>query len=262
MAREAQLKDLFTDRFLREIHHLLWLDASGAGASIDGGWNCRDHAWITALLSLTLGHTVTLVAGEAFFSKGATAESPASSFHVNPHHWAWVDGVGAIDLSVKQVSRIESIDFRLPIRCIFASEWIPRRKNNAYFLENRAQFARAMEELPGRRNQSAAVYLACESEYPHTGHLSHAAGWIRSALTSRLHARFGNPSDMYAALFIHLRAFLDERARSLADLSFDDSWAALAADRYGAIDRARRYIEERVDAKAAFQAGKPVGVPA
>lgn len=262
MARQAQLKDLFSDRFLREIHHLLWLEASAAGAAVDGGWNCRDHAWVTALLSLTLGRTATLVAGEAFFSKGATAESPASSFHVNPHHWTWVDGVGAIDLSVKPISRIEGTDFRVPIRCIFASEWIPRRKNNAYFLENRAQFVRAMEELPGRGNQTAAVYLANESEYPHVGHLSHAAGWIGSAMTAWLDARYGNPSDIYAALFIHLRAFLEERTRSLADLPFEDSWAALAADRKGAIDRARRYIEERADSKAAFHVDKPVAVPA
>ena len=261
MGRQAQLKDLFSDRFLREIHHLLWLEASAAGAAVDGGWNCRDHAWVTTLLSLTLGRTATLVAGEAFFSKGATAESPASSFHVNPHHWTWVDGVGAIDLSVKPVSRIEGTDFRVPIRCIYASEWIPRRKNSVYFLEDRAQFARAMEELPARRKQ-AAVYLACESEYPHAGHLSHAAGWIGSALTNWLDARYRNPSDIYAALFLHLRAFLEERARSLADLPFENSWAALAADREGAIDRARHYIEERADSRAAFQVDKPVAVPA
>ena len=216
MVRRVQLRDLFSDRFLREIHHLLWLEASLNGEAMDGGWNCRDHAWVTALLSLSLGHTAALVSGEAFFSKGGTVASAASQFNVKPHGWAWVEGVGAIDLSVKPVSRIGSEDFRIPIKCIFAGEWIPRGRNNAIFLDNATQFAHAVEAAPTLRNQAAAVYLANESEYPHAGHLTHAAGWIGSTLTGWLDARYGNPSDVYAALLMHLRAFLEGSAPSLA----------------------------------------------
>ena len=219
---------------------------------MDGGSNCRDHAWATSLLSLSLGHTATLISGEAFFSRGATAESAACSFNVKPHSWAWVHGVGAIDLSVKSVSRIGGNDFRIPIKCIFAGEWIPRRRNQAYFLEDAAQFARAVEALPHRRNHAAAVYLANEAEYPHAGHLTYAAGWIGSALTHWLDAAYGNPSDLYAALLMHLRAFLDGNARGLADLPSEKAWAVLAGDRNGAIDRARRYIEDKADRRTAF----------
>jgi hypothetical protein len=262
MARQVQLKDLFSDRFLREIHHLLWLEASTAGVTVDGGWNCRDHAWITALLSLALGHTATLVSGEAFFSKSAAAGSSANSFNVRPHNWAWVHGVGAIDLSVKPVSRIAGNEFRMPIKCIFASEWIPRRKNSAYFLRDATQFARAVEVIPGQPGQAAAVYLASEAEYPHAGHLSCSAGWIGSALTGWLDAAYGDPSDIYAALLLHLRAFLEGHTRSLAALPFEKAWAVIADEREGAIDRARRYIEERADPCAAFQQDSAVALPA
>jgi hypothetical protein len=261
MARQVQLKDLLSDRFLREIHHLLWLEASTAGVAVDGGWNCRDHAWITALLSLAFGHTATLVSGEAFFSKGATAASSANSFHVKPHNWAWIHGVGAIDLSVKPVSRIAGHDFRVPIKCIFAGEWIPRRRSNAYFLDNAAQFASAIEELP-LRNQTAAVYLSHEAEYLHAGHLERAAGWIGSALTGWLDAAYGNPSDIYAALLLHLGAFLEGRARSLAVLPFEKAWAVIASERAGAINRAHRYIEDQADPRAAFQQDSAAALPA
>ena len=262
MVRRVQLKDLFSDRFLREIHHLLWLEASAAEAAVDGGWNCRDHAWTTALISLTLGYSATLISGEAFFSKGATGGSDANSFHVNPHNWAWVHGVGAIDLSVKPVSRIAGNDFRVPIKCIFAGEWIPRGKHSAYFLDDAAQFAKATEKFPVQRNRSVAVYLARETEHPRADHLTHAAGWIGSALTCWLDDTFGgDPSDIYSALFMHLRAFVEGRARSLADLPFENAWAALAARREGAIHQARRYIEEHADRPTTFQQDAALPIP-
>lgn len=262
MVRQVQLRDLFSGRFLGEIHHLLWLEASLNGEAMDGGWNCRDHAWATALLSLSLGYTAALVSGEAFYSRGGIAGSAANHFNVKPHGWAWVDGVGAIDLSVKPVSRVGSEDFRIPIKCVFAGEWIPRGRCNAYFLDDAAQFARAVEALPNQRHRAAAFYLAKEAEYPHAGHLTHAAGWIGSALTTWLDARYGNPSDVYAALLMHLRAFLEGKAPSLAKLPFEKAWAVLADDREGAIDRARRHIEARADRRAAFHHDQATAVPA
>jgi hypothetical protein len=229
---------------------------------MDGGWNCRDHAWASALLSLTLGHTATLVSGEAYFSRGATANSVANSFHVKPHSWVRVHGVGAIDLSVKPVSRIGDNDFRLPIKCIFAGECIPRRKHDAYFLEDPARFARAVETLSGQGNQAVAIYLARDAEDPHAGHVSRAAGWIGSPLTIWLDAAYGNPSGIYAALLMHLRAFLEGRARSLTNVSFEKAWATIAAKRDGAIECARRYIEDRADSRAAFEQDAAVALTA
>jgi hypothetical protein len=99
-------------------------------------------------------------------------------------------------------------------------------------------------------------------EYPHAGHLTHAAGWIGSALTVWLDATYGNPSDVYAALLMHLRAFLEGGTRSLADLPFEKSWAIIADQREGAIDRARRYIEDKADQRVAFHDDKAAAVPA
>jgi len=68
-------------------------------------------------------------------------------------------------------------------------------------------------------------------------------GWIGSPLTLYLDSHYGNPSDLYAALMLHLRAFLDGDAQSLTGLPFDEAWRWLARVREGAIDRALQSIE-------------------
>jgi hypothetical protein len=243
MARRAHLRDLISDRFLLELHHLLWVDPSFAGATVDAGWNCRDHAWLTALLVRSLGHNPLLFHGEAHFIKGPNGTSSSHSYYQRPHTWIAVENVGAIDLSIKPEFSIFGDDYRLPITCVFANEWIPRGKSKASFLDDALAFARAMEELPRRRNQVSAIYLTQDAEQLHAGHLTFAAGWIGSPLTKRLDAIYGNPSDVYAALLLHMRSFLNGDVPGLSALSFEDAWSRLAVTRSGAIARARQLME-------------------
>lgn len=243
MARRVQLRELHSDRFLREVHHFLWVGPSVHGATTDAGWNCRDHAWVTALLAHTLGHKSVFLHGEACFAVGPNGRSESTSIQQRPHSWVALDKVGAIDLSIKPENRVSGSDFRLPISCIFANAWMPRARGQAFFLEDAVVFARAAEDLPQRHNRISAVYLVNEAEDLHAGHLTRAAGWIGSPLTLYLDSRYGNPSDLYAALLLHLRAFLDGDAQSLTGLPFDEAWRWLARVREGAIERAARSME-------------------
>lgn len=244
MARRVQLRSLVSERFLRELHHFLWIEPSLSGKVLDAGWNCRDHAWLTALMVQSLGHKPLLFHGEAFFVKGANGKSGSVSYTQQPHSWIAVEGVGAVDLSVKPEFSISGDDFRIPVTCIFANECLPRGRSTAYFFDDPGVFAQAVRELPNRRNQASAVYLKHEAEHLHDGHLARAAGWIGSPLTQRLDSRYGNPSDLYAALLLHIRSFLVGSVPSLAGLPFDEAWGQLAARRAGAIDRARACIED------------------
>ena len=243
MARRVQLRDLHSDRFLREIHHFLWIGPSVHGETTDAGWNCRDHAWVTALLARSLGYKPTLLHGEALFVIGPNGRSESICVHQRPHSWVAMEKIGAIDLSIKPQNRVSGSDFQIPISGIFADAWIPHAKGKVYFLEDAAVFAQATEELPQLRNQRSAVYLVNEAEHLHAGHLTRAAGWIGSPLTLRLDSLYGNPSDLYAALMLHLRAFLDGSAQSLTGLPFDEAWRWVARVREGAIERANRCIE-------------------
>ncbi len=243
MARRVQLRELHSDRFLRELHHFLWVGPSVHGEATDAGWSCRDHAWITALLAHSLGHKSVFFHGEACFVVGPNGRAASTSIQQRPHSWVVLDKVGAIDLSIKPENRVSGSDFRLPISCIFANAWMPRARGQVYFLEDAAVFVRAAEELLQHRNQISALYLVNEAEDLHAGHLTRAAGWIGSPLTLHLDSLYGNPSDLYAALLLHLRAFLDGDAQSLTGLPFDEAWRWLARVREGAIERVGRRLE-------------------
>lgn len=240
IARRVQLRTLHSERFLREIHHLLWSDSSLNGNVLDAGWNCRDHAWVMALLARSLGYEAVLVHGEAHFIKGPNGTAESASYFQRPHSWLAVKDVGAIDVSVRAKFRVGGDRFQSSITCIFADAWLPRGRGNSYFFTDANAYARAVEELSGRRNQLSAVYLNQEAEQLHEGLLSRAAGWIGSPLTQQLDSVYGNPSDLYAALLLHLRSYLTGDAPSLTRLPVEQSWAQLAHARVGAIDRARQ----------------------
>jgi hypothetical protein len=248
MARGIQLSDLISRKFLRELHHFLWTDPSVLADGVDAGWNCRDHALTTAFLIRSLGFNPVLFHGEAFFVKGPSGKSASVSYHQRPHSWIVIEKVGAVDLSIKPDLNSAGDQFHIPISCIFANRWIPRGKGSVFFAEDEHTYAQAGEALLRRRNHAAAIYFPKEAEHFHTGHLARAAGFAGSPLTQKLGAVYGNPSDLYAALMLHLHSLLEGNAQSLAALPFDNAWRKLAASREGAIERASLYMMEKVAA--------------
>lgn len=241
-ARRIQLRELVAPRFLREIHHFLWTDPQLIGNTLDAGWNCRDHALITALLCESFGFKALLVHGEALFVRGATGSSKSVSYTQRPHQWVSVDGIGALDLSIKPEFNNAGDIFRVPVQGVFANDAYPRGRACIYFLQNAALFMRAVAELPQQRSHTTIVYLTHEAEHPHAGHITHSAGWIRSALTGWLDAEFGDPCVSYAALLLHLRAFLLGEASSLANLPFNASWRHIVQSRGNAVTQATQLL--------------------
>lgn len=245
MARRVQPRDLISDCFLREIRHFLWVESSLLGDRVDAGWSCRDHALVTAFLIRLLGYELVFRNGEALFAKRRNGKSDGFSFTQNPHSWLFVRGIGAIDLSIKPYTGVQGDDVRIGIKCVYGGEWIPRGRGKAYFFEDSSEFARAVDSLPQHRHQASVAYLAREAEYFHRGHLTHAAGWTASPLTKLLDSTYGaNPSDLYAALMLHLRSFLEGTAASMSIFSFSEAWSRLAEVRKGAIDRALQCMQE------------------
>jgi hypothetical protein len=225
------------------MRHFLWIDPTRIGAMTDPGWSCRDHAWLTALLAHSLGHDPLLVHGEAFFVRGAAAGAASVSGHQSPHGWVYIEGVGAIDLSTRSSWHLSGGDYTVPIDCVFANTWIPRRKGKAYFVHDLARFSEAIGKFSRQRNRCSAIYRIGEAEQLHEGHVTRAAGWIRSTLAVRLDAVYGNPTDLYCALLLHLRAFLEGEAPSLAALPQEKAWREIARAREGAIGRVARYFD-------------------
>ena len=58
--RTEDMRRLASKPFLREIHHFLWMEPFYNRGQLDQGWNCRDHALVTALVIAMRG-TVPLL---------------------------------------------------------------------------------------------------------------------------------------------------------------------------------------------------------
>ena len=242
-ARRIQPRAFVAPRFLSEIHHFLWTDTRMVGNAIDAGWNCRDHALLAGLLCESFGFRAMLVHGEALFARGATNKSASTHYSQRPHQWVLIEGIGAMDLSIKPEFDNAGDIFRVPVQSVFANHAYPRNRARVHFLQDAALFARAESELPQLRGHTNVVYLTREVEYLHEGHITYSAGWIRSALTGWLDAEYGNPCELYAALLLHLRAFLLGDASSLAYLPFSESWQRIARSRENAIARAKQLLQ-------------------
>lgn len=239
--RRAQLRDLVSDRVLREMHRFLWTGSSVSDTAVDLGWSCRDHAWLAALLAFRLGHAPALIHGSACYLARANAKRGPIEFTQDPHSWVVVD-TGALDLSIRPEIVSGGVSYRFPVRSLFANACLPRSNATAHFFDDGADAARAIEDHARRGGGTACVYVARETERLHEGHLHRAAGWIGSALTCYLDATHGDPTDHYLALLRHLCDFIDRQAPSLAGLPFDTAWSRIAATREGALDWALEHF--------------------
>jgi len=237
MARNIQLRVLNDEHFLRELHHFLWMEPQFVEGRVDAGWNCRDHALVVALTLACLGHRSSLASGEALFARGTKGPPAAPGFAQKPHNWVVVDGIGAIDLSIKSQFECGGVSYRVPLASVFADAWHPRGRGRAVFLTSPEVFARTEAELKARPGDATAVYLTQALEPLHAGHLANGAAWTTSIMAKHLTDTFGDPAGCYAALALHLRDFLLGSARPLSRVAAAEAWATIAQARGGAVDR-------------------------
>ncbi len=228
MIPHFQLRHLVAPRFLRELHHFLWTEPCLIGNQVDAGWNCRDHAWTLSFLLQSFGFESVVAHGEAFFAAGPAAKRAAVSYAQTPHSWIMVKDLGAIDLSIRPDFSSAGDDFGVPIEWVFLNKGSAGNKCNTQFFNDAAAYRRTVDQLPQLRNRISAAYRIDGYEHLDSNHLEFAAGWLRSSLADRLGLRYGNPSRLYLTLLDHLGGFLRGTTPSLATLSFDDAWAAIA----------------------------------
>ncbi len=224
-----ELRALTSERFLRELHHLLWIEPHVNRGVLDQGWNCRDHAWVAALLMHAAGRTPLLFHGRATFIGRRTSEVRGVLVQQHPHSWAGAENLGNVDLSTRATVAIDGEAFRLPIACVFANKWVPHDRGEVYVVRNAPRYARAINGLM-QANKTAAIYLLESGESLSPGLLAHADAWINSPLTDRLSAVAANVSGLYCSILMHLLHFLTDDVQSLRLQSQVEAWTSLSRD--------------------------------
>jgi len=232
------LRSLQSDKFLREIHHLLWIDPFLNGEALDYGWSCRDHAWASACLIRLAGHEPVILRGSAVFFRRASASEPLMVLSQKTHAWCAVDGLGSIDLSVQDTATYNGQTIELPARCIYANKWVPEGRGTVAVLSQPSDFTEAANYF-ARANRTAAVYEIKDGESLSPNFLIQADRWSHSPLTDRIRDRGCDPSAFYCSVIEHLLNVLRGGARSLADLDQPSAHSSLMSQSDGAQARVR-----------------------
>lgn len=221
-----------TESFLREIHHLLWIDPFINKKKRDAGWSCRDHALILAGVGQLRGLESNLVSGAAQFIQGPTTGHPPFGLFVDPHTWVNFDGLGTFDISITfaQTPKFsKSADWE-PFRVI-GSKIDPRGQLGYILTRDASRFESFGNMASHEENKRVAIYLEAKREPFDPKTLLDAFGWCNSPLTIRIQKIIKKNTALYPKAIMHLSDFLDGRAESLTRLPQMSAWKKIASER-------------------------------
>ncbi len=231
---QDQLKAALTrPDFLDELHHLLWVVPHENRGEWDEGWNCRDHALITAALAQLFGFTAMVGYGRAMFVQGPSGEFPPVGMGVNPHAWAMVERGGMYDLSPRLTHAKKYPEWRpSPIKMVGQSTCQPTEGTKFSMVLEADQFENIVARATHERDCFHAVFLGERANDLSRIIIGDSLNFCNSALTDTLRARFGEKGDLHAKAILHLWEFLKGDATTLTQLPQMEAWQKIA-DRKG-----------------------------
>lgn len=220
------------ERFLREIHHLLWIDPFLNKRERDAGWNCRDHAFILAGIAQLRGIKAHLVSGSARFIQGPTTGNPSIGLFVNRHAWIYINDHGTADISItlgKTREFAKSSDWG-PFR-IIGSKVYPRDQQSFVLTRDAWTFENFANQATHEDNKKVAVYFEGNRESFDPKMLVNAFDWCNSPLTLRLGKIIKKNAALYPKAIMHLSNFLDGKSESLTGMPKMLAWKEIATGR-------------------------------
>lgn len=230
-------KDLTTsllrEEFLRELHHLLWIEPRINAGMLDEGWNCRDHALIVAAIAQMSGFDAAILMGRAGFVQGPRGAIPGVGIGVSPHAWVGIAGAGQFDLSVRlNAAGRHSSWSDWGVAGLFASQFEPSGSVRAVFAQDPDEYDKAYNAATRLDSTNSAIYYCDDHAQLTSRMLSNAPRNCNSLLTGMLEAEFGDRGDLHARAVVHLIERLHGRGTSLTSRPQLEAWRILA-DRPG-----------------------------
>jgi hypothetical protein len=213
----------------RELNHFLHQSPRLYNMTMDYGWNCRDHALLTALLVHSQGKRTALMHGKTVFVLGPRGNRAPFALRQDIHTWTAVEDYGLVDLSIKPVASLAEHQVKFPFNCVVKNESVPSGKGKVLVVRDESGFQRLVDEGLAKQGASLLIYLHDRGEELDQGHIIYADRWINSPLTVELRSRFNSPNGAYAALLLHLVNLSEGNARSLANVNQWQAWERLMA---------------------------------
>lgn len=239
----------------REVHHFLHQAPHQNRGVLDQGWNCRDHALLTALLVHWAGHPTALMHGKAMFLIGPRGGKAGFGIEQKPHSWGAIENMGLIDLSIKKEAHDGSAELKLPFEAVFANETLPRGRGEVRPLKDEATYQRMVAEGSNRPGVSWILYVLERGELLDQGHIVYSGRWINSSLTDELKSRYGDAECAYAALFLHLIELCAGNKQSFSGMERWKAWGRLMESAHDPVHEAISRVQARLPLSEAAPQG-------
>lgn len=232
------LAKIAKEDFLREIHHLLWIDPHINRGKRDDGWNCRDHALIVGGVARMFGFKSLAVSGAAMFVQGPIGHHAPVGRSVDPHTWVQIENVGAVDVSVRLKGFKDMPKWKdWETSGLVGSQFHPIGRVNYLSTSDPAKYDNSINIATHRVDQKYGIYLRKAAEPIGVDQLQMAFKWCNSPLTVRLSNLFKNRHDLYPKAILHLTSLLKGEATSVVQLPQMKAWATVAGKKSDAIER-------------------------
>jgi hypothetical protein len=225
---------LTRDDFLRELHHLLWMEPAERRGKWDPGWNCRDHGFIVGFTVRLLQSEVVVILGRAMFIVGPSGDEVPLGVEQSPHAWLAINGDGYFDLSVRlDESVMPSGNWTpWPVKALAASQFVPSEVASFIHTAQAANYEQKTAIATYAANLRTALYLRESAQLRLTKRLLFGAfDFCNSPLTTMLRKIFGEKPHLYAAAVLHLYNLVEGEAEPLTGMSQWSAWERLS-ERY------------------------------
>jgi hypothetical protein len=213
-----------TDKFLAELHHLLWTEPFDNEGNRDEGWNCRDHAFITGLVLQLLKQRCAVMYGKAYFIQGPTTEQPGIGLEQKIHAWLGLDGQGFMNLSPRLTRCSNSLWRPWGLKYIARNTCSP--DGTFEFARSEDDYAQRFERAAEQADTRTAIYCGKGYDNIDREFAENAFKFIDSPLTKRLSEKYAD--DLYLKGAIHLFKLVRGDTKSLQQRSQDDAWEEIA----------------------------------
>lgn len=218
--------------FASELHKLLWIDPLTNRGQFDPGWNCRDHAWLTAALLTAHRVPCVMTIGKAMFVQGASSGHPPNGLGIdegNPgiHCWITLADETVCDLS-PNLALMKGISRSRPFSGIVSNVAIGSGDIAIVMTRKPLDYSNEIARATHRDGQLSAVYLALKSVQFDEAMVRESHRFINSPLTDRICPRFGH--DVYAKAALHFLGRISGGRRSLAGVAQNKGWAIVAKE--------------------------------
>jgi len=225
MSGSFRVESLHSERFLKEIHYLLWRAPFRNNGVQDSGWNCRDHAVIVALLLRNFGIQSGVCFGKMALVTGPNGKEQPIGNVVNPHSWNFISGADWLDASVRIPREIPSWR-SWKVDGVFGKSAYANLETTLSVMKSPVDFENSVNEASKNPGGRALIYQMPQNNIIPADKipLDDLPRWVNSPHSRRIAAEFASDRIIYLKAAYHLLMLIENKRETLTTIEKSGIW--------------------------------------